>query len=78
MRKRHWKKLARKIQYFADPAFAQLLGIKCPANIPATQGGVAAPLLDMERGRHKKAFRQSCIEVLGEDPETDWNCMEEY
>lgn len=28
--------------------------------------------IKIEKKRRKEAFRQSCIEVLGEDPETDW------
>lgn len=30
------------------------------------------PAIQYEKSRRKDAFRQACIEVLGEDPERDW------
>ena len=29
--------------------------------------------IENEKKRRKEGFRQSCIEILGEDPETDWS-----
>lgn len=72
MKKRHFKKMFKKIMYFANPSWAKLFGRKKPAQIPATQMRVAAPLLALEKDIHKRAFRNACIEVLGEDPDEDW------
>ncbi len=30
------------------------------------------PVITYERNLRRESFRQSCIQVLGEDPETDW------
>ena len=78
MKKRQLNKLLKKAVYSEIGLTGQGVtafdenNVKRYGRLHPRHRGLLKPIIEAEKVRRKACFRQACIEVIGEDPETDW------
>lgn len=79
MKRRQLAKLLRKALYSEigfsgqGPSVIDEPFIRKYGRLHPRHRGVLRDFIEAEKAKRRECFRQACVEVLGEDPETDWS-----